>query len=113
MIFALITIIITVDLFMFYNLYFIEGLALETLLSNGVLILGVPLPLWAAILIELACAFVLAVFVAGPCALKLAFSAVDPREHKPVIVQTAIVCSTVGIMCPSLSLIAVFQYNDL
>ena len=63
--------------------------------------------------IEFVFAFLLQIFIAGPLSLKLAFSFVNPREDKPYIVTTAIICSTVCLMCPMMSFVATIMYNGI
>jgi hypothetical protein len=63
------------------------------------------------ILIEFVFAILLEIFIAGPLSEKLAFRVVNPREDKPYIVTTAIICATVGLMCPMMSFVATILYN--
>lgn len=100
-VFALITVIITVHLFVFYNIAIEMGG-----MSNQVFIAS-----RKVILIEFACAFLLEILIAGPLSLKLAFSVVNPREDKPYIVTTAIICATIALMCPMMSFVATILYN--
>lgn len=69
-IYALLTVIITVHLFVFYNLAIEMGG-----MSNQVFIAA-----REVIAIEFIIAFLLEIFIAGPLSLKLAFSVVNPRE---------------------------------
>jgi hypothetical protein len=41
---------------------------------------------------------------------KLACKVFDPRDTHPVMFETAIICATVGIMCPTMSFIAAWLY---
>lgn len=43
--------------------------------------------------------------------MKLAFKVVNPKCDRPFIVETAIICSTVCIMCPLMSFIATILYK--
>ena len=113
MIFAFITVVITVHLFVFYNLSYVNGLSLAQLEENGVPVFGYASKIWMIVLIEFICAYCLEVLVGSPCSLKLAIKAVNPSENKPYIVETAIICATVCIMCPAMSFIATWLYNDL
>ncbi|WP_242857027.1 DUF2798 domain-containing protein [Pseudobacteroides cellulosolvens] len=63
--------------------------------------------------IEFIFAFLLQIFIAGPLSLKIAFSIVNPREEKPYIVTTAIICSTIILMCPMMSFVATILYNGI
>ncbi|MPN49788.1 hypothetical protein SDC9_197410 [bioreactor metagenome] len=65
------------------------------------------------IAIEFIIAFLLEIFIAGPLSLKLAFSVVNPREDKPYIVTTAIICATVCLMCPMMTFVATTMYNGI
>ena len=55
--------------------------------------------------VEIVIAF-LSDLVLGPKAHKLALKKVNPKENKPVLVETAIVCATVCLMCPWMSFLA-------
>ena len=41
---------------------------------------------------------------------KLACKVFNPKKTHPVLFETAIICATVGIMCPAMSLLAAFLY---
>ena len=117
LVYALITVFITVHLFVFYSLYVIEGESLmqatgtasvlQALDSQGgVYMFGTYLPIWLMILIETVCAFVLAVAMGSPLAFRLASRKFDPRRNHPMIFESAIITATVCLMCPSMSLLA-------
>ena len=121
LVYALITVFITVHLFVFYSLYVIEGdslmqatgttSVLQALDSQGgVYMFGTYLPIWLMILIETVCAFVLAVAMGSPLAFRLASRKFDPRRNHPMIFESAIITATVCLMCPSMSLLADFFY---
>ena len=122
LVYALITVFITVHLFVFYSLYVIEGdslmhttgttSVLQAINSQGgIYMLGSYLPIWLMIVIETVCAFVLAVAMGSPLAFRLASRKFDPRRNHPMIFDSAIVTATVCLMCPSMSLLAdVFYY---
>lgn len=112
-IFAFITVFFTVHLFVFYNLSYVGGYTLAQLESYGIPVFGRPVSIAAVILIEFICAYVLELLIGSPCSARLALRAVPPRENKPFVVETAIISATVCIMCPLMSLIAVFLYHDL
>ena len=103
MVFALLTVTITVHLFVFYNIAIEMGG-----MSNQVFIAS-----RGVIAIEFVLAFLLQIFIAGPLSLKLAFRVVNPREDKPYIVTTAIICTTVALMCPMMSFVATVMYNGI
>lgn len=79
---------------------------------GGVYVFGSPVPIWAVVLIEFVCAYTLEVIVGSPLSFKLATRVFDPQKTNPVIFETAIICATVGIMCPAMSFIASFIYYN-
>lgn len=121
MMFALMTVIVTVHAYVFYSLYVVNG---QTLMSatgqntvlgaidsiGGVYILGANLPIWAVVCIEFVLAYTLEIFVGSPCSFRLACKVFDPANTHPVLFETAIICATVGIMCPAMSFLAAFLY---
>lgn len=127
MIFALITVIITVHAYVFYSLYVVNG---DTLINvtgadsvlnaikaqGGVYMFGKMLPVYAVILIEFCFAYVLECVMGSPCSFKLASKVFNPATTNPVIFETAIICATVGLMCPAMSFLAAWfyypYYND-
>lgn len=121
MIFALITVVITVHCFVFYSLYVINGNTLMEMTGTGrvldairaqggVYMFGHYLPIWGVILIEFAFAYTLEVLMGSPSSFQLARRVFDPRQTNPVLFETAIICATVCIMCPAMSLLASFFY---
>lgn len=121
MIFALLTVIITVHGYIFYSLYVVNGSTLMEINNadsvigaiynqGGVYTFGTYLPIWAVVLIEFCFAYLLEIVMGSPCSFKLAAKVFDPRSTHPVIFETAIICATVGLMCPAMSFIAAFLY---
>lgn len=121
MIFALITVIITVHAYVFYSLYVVNGNLLINLTGQssvlnavnaqgGVYMFGRMLPIWAVVLIEFCFAYGLECIMGSPCSFKLASKCFNPRETHPVIFETAIICATVGLMCPAMSFLAAWFY---
>ena len=119
--FALITVIITVHAFAFFSLYVVNGNSLmdineeTSVLSainkqGGVMMFGQMLPIWAMILVEFCLAYSLEIFVGQPLSFKFASKVFDVKKTHPVLFETAIICATVGIMCPAMSFIAAFLY---
>lgn len=102
-VFAFLSVSITVHLFVFYNLAIEMGG-----MSNQVFIAS-----RNVIAIEFALAFLLQIFIAGPLSLKMAFRVVNPRKDKPYVVTTAIICATICLMCPMMSLLATIMYNGI
>ena len=121
MIFALLTVIVTVHAYVFYSLYVVNGnyfLSVEGAsgvidgirLNGGVMALGRLLPIWAVILLEFCLAYILECVVGSPCSFKLACKVFDPEKTHPVLFETTIICATVGIMCPAMSFLAALIY---
>ena len=119
--FAFLTVVITVHVYVFYSLYVVNGgtlmavtgapgvlAAIDT--QGGVYMFGRMLPIWAIILIEFCFAFGLEVLVGSPCSFRLACRVFDPRKDHPMIFESAIICATVGIMCPAMSFLAAWFY---
>jgi hypothetical protein len=119
--FALMTVIVTVHAYVFYSLYVVHG---ETLMmytgtssvldairvQGGVSMFGSIVPLWVLILVEFIFAFTLEVFFGSPLSFKLACKNFDMKETHPVLFETAIICATVGLMCPTMSFLAAIFY---
>lgn len=123
MFFAFVTVVITVHAYVFYSLYVIHGEMFMQLAGEGsvlaaiskiggVPVFGTPVPIWAVVLIEFALAYLLENVLGSPLSFKLACKNFDPRSTHPVLFETAIICATVGIMCPAMSFIAAFLYYN-
>lgn len=121
MIFAFITVVITVHAYVFYSLYVVNGQTLMELnnassvlgaikAQGGVYMFGRMLPIWAVVIIEFAFAYTLECLIGSPCSFKLVSKIFDIKSTHPVIFETAIICATVGIMCPAMSFIAAWLY---
>ena len=121
MMFALMTVIITVHCYVFYSLYVVNGQTLMDVTGassvlaaikamGGVYMIGRYVPIWAVVLTEFCLAYLLEVLMGSPCSFKLASRVFDPSATHPVLFETAIICATVGLMCPAMSLIAAFLY---
>lgn len=119
--FALMTVTVTVHAYVFYSLYVVNGSTLMSVTGEnsvlgavdamgGVYMLGRNLPIWAVVMIEFILAYTLEITVGSPMSFRLACKVFDPRETHPVLFETAIICATVGIMCPAMSLLAAFLY---
>jgi len=120
-VFALLTVIITVHAYVFYSLYVVNGAVLKEVtgahsvleaigMQGGVYMLGRSCPIWAVVLVEFVLAFTLEMIMGSPCSFRLACRVFDPRSTHPVLFETAIICTTVGLMCPAMSFIAAFLY---
>lgn len=121
MMFALITVIITVHAYVFYSLYVINGSTFLTLTGEqsvlsairamgGISVWGKQVPIWGVILIEFVFANTLENVLGSPLSFRLVCRCFDPQKTHPVLFETAIICATVGIMCPTMSLIAAWIY---
>lgn len=120
-IFALLTVVVTVHAYVFFSLYVVNGEAimaanktasvLEAInAQHGVYMLGSMQPIWMVVLVEFVLALSLEVFFGSPCSFRLASRVFDPRTTHPVLFETAIICATVGLMCPAMSFIAAWLY---
>lgn len=121
MVFAFMTVVVTVHAYVFYSLYVVNG---NTLMSvnetnsvldainkqGGVYMFGNMLPIWAIILVEFCLAYLLEMVMGSPCSFKLAAKIFNPRDTHPVLFETAIICATVGLMCPAMSFLAAIMY---
>ncbi len=122
MVFAFLTVVITVHAYVFYSLYVVNGSVLMSITGKssvlaaingqgGVYMFANYLPIWAVILIEFGFAYSLEVLMGSPCSFRLASRVFDPRKNHPMIFESAIICATVGLMCPAMSLLAsIFYY---
>lgn len=102
-IFAFLSVIISVHCFVFYNIAIEMGG-----MSNNVFLVAKNV-----ILIEFIFAFLLEIFIAEPLSLKIAFKKVNPVKDKSYVVTTAIICATVCLMCPMMSFVATVLYNGV
>ena len=123
MLFAFITVVITVHAYVFYSLYVVHGSMFMNITGEsyviaainrmgGVPVFGTPVPIWAVVLIEFCLAFLLECVLGSPLSFKLASKVFDPQTTHPVHFESAIICATVGIMCPVMSLLAAILYYN-
>lgn len=121
MVFAFLTVVVTVHAYVFYSLYVVNGNILMSVTGEssvlnairaqgGVYMCGRFVPIWTVILVEFCLAYLLEVIMGSPCSFKLAAKVFDPRATHPVQFETAIICATVGLMCPAMSFIAALLY---
>ena len=121
MVFAFLTVLITVHAYVFYSLYVVNGQTLMEITGEssvlaairsqgGVYMFGKMCPIWAVVLVEFCFAYVLENVVGSPLSFRLACKKFDPQKSHPMIFESAIINATVGIMCPAMSLIAAFLY---
>ncbi len=121
MMFALLTVVVTVHAYVFYSLYVINGSFFSSVdgaagvidginRNGGVMMFGHPLPIWAVVLVEFCLAYALECVMGSPFSFKLACRVFDPETTHPVLFETAIICATVGLMCPAMSFLAAIIY---
>ena len=121
MVFAFLTVVITVHAYVFYSLYVVNGQTLMNITGEnsvlnairtqgGVYMLGRMCPIWSVVLLEFLFAYVLEILVGSPVSFRLALRKFDPQNNHPMIFESAVINATVGIMCPAMSLIAAFLY---
>lgn len=121
MVFAFLTVLVTVHAYVFYSLYVINGNVLMQVSGQsgvldainsmgGVYMAGKYMPIWSVVLVEFAFAFLLEVFMGSPCSFRLASRVFNPQKDHPMLFESAIICATVGLMCPAMSFIAAFLY---
>lgn len=119
--FAFVTVLITVHAYVFYSLYVVNGNTLMEInqaagviaainRQGGVYMFGRYMPIWAVVLVEFCLAYSLELLMGSPCSFKLAAKVFDPRSTHPVLFETAIICATVGLMCPAMSFLAAILY---
>lgn len=121
MVFAFITVIITVHAFVFYSIYVVNGDSLRAIVGTasvlaavrtigGIYMFGQVMPVWSVVLVEFCVAYAMECLYGSPLSFRLACKNFDPKTTHPVLFETAIICATVGIMVPVMSLIATFLY---
>lgn len=121
MVFAFLTVLVTVHAYVFYSLYVVNGTTLRDLngttsvmyaINNqgGVYIFGGFHPIWFVVITEFLFAYCLEIIMGSPLSFKLACKVFDPRTTHPVLFESAIICATVGLMCPTMSFIAALIY---
>lgn len=121
MAFAFLTVLVTVHAYVFYSLYVVNGSVLKAVTGQagviaainyqgGVLMAGRFFPIWAVVLVEFCLAYILEVVMGSPCSFKLASKVFTPGKDHPVLVETAVICATVGLMCPAMSFLAAWLY---
>ena len=121
MVFAFLTVVITVHAYVFYSLYVVNGSILMEInntksvlaainAQGGVLMCGKFVPIWLVVIVEFILAYFLEMTIGSPGSFKIACRIFDPSKNHPMIFETMIICATVTIMCPAMSFIAAFLY---
>ena len=103
LIFALITVLITVPCFVFYcSSYEAGGFSISVIQQSFVFI-----P------IEFVLAYTSEIFLGSPLAMKIACKAVNPKKIDPFFFEVLVICATVLVMCPWMSFLATILYNGI
>lgn len=121
MVFAFLTVLVTVHAYVFFSLYVVNGNALMSVTGEssvigaisrqgGVYMFGGFFPIWAVVIVEFCFAYLLEIIIGSPCSFQLASKVFQPGEVHPMFFETAIICATVGLMCPAMSFIAAWLY---
>lgn len=121
MVFAFLTVLITVHAYVFYSLYVVNGSILMSInqtdsvlkaiqSQGGVYMFGRYCPIWAVVLVEFCLAYLLEIIMGSPCSFRLAAKVFDPGKSHPMHFESAIICATVGLMCPAMSFLAALLY---
>lgn len=121
MVFAFLTVMVTVHAYVFYSLYVVNGSTLKQVTGTdsvlhaineqgGVYMFGRMFPIWAVVLVEFIFAYGLECVMGSPLSFKFACMNFEPGKTHPVIFESAIICATVGLMCPAMSFLAACFY---
>lgn len=121
MVFAFLTVLVTVHAYVFYSLYVVNGSTLMQITGEksvirainaqgGVYMFGRMVPIWAVVLAEFIFAYGLECVMGSPCSFRLACNNFEPGKIHPVIFESAIICATAGLMCPAMSFLAACFY---
>lgn len=121
MAFAFLTVLVTVHAYVFYSLYVVNGPLLMQITGEdsvihalnaqgGVYMIGRMMPVRAVVLVEFVLAWGLECTVGSPCSFRLACKNFEPGKTHPVIFESAVICATVGLMCPAMSFLAAWLY---
>ncbi|MDY5577627.1 MAG: hypothetical protein SPF70_09230 [Lachnospiraceae bacterium] len=121
MFFAFVTVVITVHAYVFFSLYVVNGRRLMEMngttsvleainKQGGVYMFGGYFPIWTVVLVEFCLAYLLENVMGSPCSFRLVSRIFDPRRNHPMIFESAIICATVGLMCPAMSFLAAIMY---
>ena len=109
-VFALLTVIITVHCFVFYCLAIeMGGMSLNVIKSAYSTRTWIyPIPI---VFLEFVCAFLCEMLIGSPVSMKLTFKKLNPKEATFEEIERSIIKNTVLIMCPLMSFIAVILYK--
>ena len=101
MVFAFLTVLVTVHGYVFYSLYVVNGSLLMQITGadsvihaintqGGVYMMGKMMPIWAVILIEFVLAYGLECIMGSPCSFRLACKNFEMDKTHPVVPSSAI-----------------------
>ena len=107
MVFAFLTVVVTVHAYVFYSLYVVNGTTLMEVnqadsvinainAQGGVYMFGRFCPIWLIVIVEFCLAYILEVFMGSPCSFKLASKVMNPKTTSPILLETAVICTTVA-----------------
>lgn len=110
MVFAFITVVITVHAYVFYSIYVVNGDSLRQAVGTtsvlaavrtigGIYMFGRVMPVWSVVLVEFCFAYFMECAYGSPLSFRLACKNFDPKTTHPVLFETAIICATVGLTC--------------
>lgn len=96
MVFAFLTVLVTVHAYVFFSLYVVNGNILMSVTGassvlgavnqqGGVYMCGSFVPIWAVVLVEFCLAYLLEVVMGSPCSFKLASKIFNPAKDHPMI----------------------------
>lgn len=107
------TVLITVSVFIFYSVYFVQKSDFWTIINSAwVPMLWVKVPLFVMFLTMFLLALILEMTFAWRFAHKIADKMIDAESSNPFIVQTVMTCCIMFIMCPIMSFFAsILFYN--
>ncbi len=103
LLFALITVLITVPCFVFYCSSYEAGGFNVNVIKNSLIFIP----------IEFVLAYLSEIFVGSPLAMKITNKAINPKKCEPFIFELIYISSTVLIMCPLMSFLATILYNGI
>ena len=121
LLFAFLTVIITVHAYVFYSLYVINGSTLMNVTGatsvigainqmGGVYMLGRYLPIWALVIIEFVCAYLCEILIGSPLSFKIASSRIDFSKTTGYAIEEEIIKATIAVMVPIMCFIASILY---
>ena len=110
MVFAFITVVITVHAYVFYSIYVVNGDSLRQAVGTtsvlsavktigGIYMFGRVMPVWSVFLVEFCFAYLMECVYGSPLSFKLACKNFDVKSTHSVLFESAVICATVGLTC--------------